>query len=225
MPNSRLQVAPRTLLGKKVAQMRRAGRTPGNIYGHKVDSKAVEADSATLLHLLRASSRNQIIDLSVEGEESPRTVVVRAVQRNPVNGRLLHIDFFQISMTEKMRAQVPLILIGTSPAVGTYGGILLQAIEHVDVEALPGDIPPHYEVDVSGLTELEQGIHVRDLNIDEEKVLLMTDPDVVVARVATPRLAAEDEEKPAVEGEEGEAAAPAEGEAVPSEETPAEESA
>jgi len=224
MANNQLQVAPRSLLGKKVAQMRRAGRTPGNIYGHKVESKAVEADSAALLHLLRASSRNQIIDLSVAGEDGPRTVVVRAVQRNPVNGRLLHIDFFQISMTEKMRAQVPLTLIGTSPAVGTYGGILLQAIEHVDVEALPGDMPPHYEVDVSVLTELEQGIHVRDLNIDQEKVLLMTDPDVVVARVAAPRLAAEDEEKPAVEGEEAEAAA-VEGEVAPAAETPAEESA
>lgn len=224
MPNGQLQVAPRSLLGKKVSQMRRAGRTPGNIYGHKVESKAVEADSAALLHLLRASSRNQIIDLSVEGEDAPRTVVVRAVQRNPVNGRLLHIDFFQISMTEKMRAQVPLMLIGTSPAVGTYGGILLQAIEHVDVEALPGDIPPHYDVDVSVLTELEQGIHVRDLGIDQEKVLLMTDSDVVVARVAAPRLAAEDEEKPAVEGEEAEAPAAAEGEAAAAE-TPSEESA
>ena len=215
MANNTLTVAPRTVLGKKVAQMRRGGRTPGNIYGHKVESRAVEADTHQLLTLLRTSSRNALIDLSVDGEGAPRTVIVRGLQRNPVNGQLLHIDFYEVSMTEKMKAQVSVVLVGASPAVATYGGILLQPLESVEVEALPGDIPVHFELDVTSLTELEQGFHVRDLYVDTTKVQVLTDPEVVIARVATPRLAAEDEEPAAAEAAEGaegeEGAAPAEG--------------
>jgi large subunit ribosomal protein L25 len=126
-------------------------------------------------------------------------------------------------MTEKMRADVQVVLTGTSEAVATYGGILLQTLETIAVEALPGDIPERFEADVTVLTELEQGIHVRDLRIDETKITVHTDPDVVVARVASPRLAAEEEAAPAAEeGAPAEGApAPAEGEAAP--EAPKEE--
>ena len=221
MANSELQVAPRTVLGKDVKKLRRDGQTPANIYGHKIESTAVQADSAALLRLFRGSSRNQIINLKVEGEASPRTVVVREVARHPVTHNVLHVDFFQVSMTEKMRAQVQVVLVGTSDAVATYQGILLQTLESIEVEALPGDIPAQFEADVSVLTQLEQGIHVRDLHIDESKVTVHTDPDVVVARVASPRLAAEEEAAAPAEGEgaEGEAAPAAEGSAPAEEES------
>src|SRR4029079_10671683 len=177
MANSELTVAPRTVLGKKVAQLRRSGVTPANIYGGKIESTSVQADTAALTHLLRGSTRNAIINVNVEGEGRPRTVVVRELKRNAVTGQLLHVDFYQISMTEKMRADVPVVLVGTSDAVSTYGGILLQTVESVAVEALPGDIPTQFEVDVTQLTELEQSIHVRDLDVDESKVTLMSEPD------------------------------------------------
>jgi large subunit ribosomal protein L25 len=208
MANKELAVAPRTVLGKKVKALRRRGVTPGNIYGHKIDSAAVQADTVELVHLLRASTRNAIIDLKLEGDAKARPVIVRAVERDPVSGEILHIDFYQISMTEKMKAEVPVVLTGTSPAVSTFGGVLLQMLERVPVEALPADIPTQFEVDVSRLTELEQSFHVRDLSFDESKVALQVDPDVVLARVAAPRLATAEEE--------GAAAAPAaEGEAAP----------
>lgn len=209
MATTELQVAPRAVLGKAVAKLRREGKTPANIYGHKVDSTAVEADTHDLQVMMKGASRNQIINLQVEGESAPRTVVIRDIARDPVTHRVLHIDFFQVSLTEKMRAQVPVVLVGTSDAVSTYQGILLQMIETVEVDALPADIPAQFEADVTVLTQLEQSIHVRDLKIDESKVTVHTDPDVVVARVAAPRLAAEEEGAPA-EGEaaEGEGAAP-----------------
>jgi large subunit ribosomal protein L25 len=224
MANSELQVAPRTVLGKDVKKMRREGQTPANIYGHKIESTAVQADSMELMRLFKAASRNQIINLKVEGEASPRTVVVRDVARDPVTHKVLHVDFFQVSMTEKMRAQVPVVLTGSSDAVATYQGILLQMLESIEVEALPGDIPTQFEADVTVLTQLEQSIHVRDLHVDEVKVTVHTDPDVVVARVAAPRLAAEEEAAPA-EGEaaEGEEAAPAaEGEPATTEDSSSE---
>ena len=218
MANKELAVAPRTVLGKKVKALRRRGVTPGNIYGHKIDSAAVQADTVELVHLLRASTRNAIIDLQVEGDAKARPVIVRAVERDPVSGEILHIDFYQISMTEKMKAEVPVVLTGTSPAVSTFGGVLLQMLERVPVEALPADIPTQFEVDVSRLTELEQSFHIRDLSFDESKVSLQVDPDVVLARVAAPRLATAEEEGTAAAAEG--AAAPAEG--APAAEQPAE---
>jgi large subunit ribosomal protein L25 len=217
-----LRVAPRQVLGKKIRQLRRNGVTPANIYGHRVESKAVQAGTVELTHLLRGLTKNAIVNLSVDGESDARTVVVRRVERDPLDGSLVHIDFYQVSMTEKMRAQVPVVLTGTSDAVATYGGVLLQMIETIDVEALPADIPADFTVDVSVLTELEQSIHVRDLHLEEGKVHIMTDPDVVVAKVAAPRLAAEEEEAAAAaaEGAPAEGEAPAEG-AAPA---PAEES-
>ena len=206
MANSELAVAPRTVLGKKVAQLRRTGVTPANIFGHKIESTSVQADTVELIHLLRASTRNAIINVTVEGESRPRTVVVRDLKRDAVTGKLLHVDFYQISMTEKMRADVPVVMIGTSDAVVTFGGILLQMLESVAVEALPTDIPTQFTIDVSRLTQLEQSLHIRDLDIDAEKVTLMSEPDTVVARVAAPRVVVE-EAAAAVEGD-GAAAAP-----------------
>ena len=215
MANKELQVTPRAVLGKKVKALRRGGATPGNIYGHKIDSTAVQAPTATLKGLLRGMSRNAIIDLHVEGEAQARPVVIRTVERDPVSAEILHVDFYQIDMTEKMRAEVPVVLVGTSPAVSTYGGVLLQTLELVPVEALPGDIPAQFEVDVSRLTELEQSIHVRDLDVDTTKVTVHADPDVVLARVATPRLAAAEEETAAAPAEGAEAAAPESAEETP----------
>jgi large subunit ribosomal protein L25 len=214
MANSELQVAPRTVLGKKVAQLRRDGKTPANVFGHRIESAAVEADTVELTHLLRGITRNAIINLSVDGEPAPRTVVIRDVTRDAVTGKLLHIDFYQVSMTEKMRADVPVVLVGTSDAVATYGGVLLQTLETVQVEALPNDIPTQFAADVSRLAQLEDALHVRDLDVDTAKVTLHTDLDVVVARVASPRLAAAEEEAAAAPAEGAEAAAtPAAGEA------------
>ena len=214
MANAALQVAPRTVLGKKVAALRHEGKTPGNVFGHRLESRAVEADTVALTQLLRDITRNAIIDLKVDGESKPRTVVVRGVLRDPLSEKLLHIDFYQVSMTEKMRAEVPLVLVGSSEAVSTLGGVLLQMLETISIDALPADIPAHFEVDVSAITQLEGSVHVKDLGIDTSKLTLHTDPDVVVARVAAPRILAE--EAAAVEGE-----AAAAGEAALSEGAPA----
>ena len=207
MANSKLGVTPRTVLGKKVASLRRNGVTPANVYGHKLDSASVQAETVELTHLLRKLTKNAIIDLSIEGEPKARTVVVREVDRHPVTDQILHVDFFQVSMTEKMKADVRVVLTGVSPAVDTFGGVLLQTLDTVAVEALPADIPTEFEIDVSRLTELEMSVHVRDLHVDAGKVTIHTDPDVVLARVATPRLAVEAEEGAAAEAAEGEAGA------------------
>jgi len=200
MADIELSVKPRRVLGKKVAALRRQGVTPANVYGRNLESKAVEVETVVLTHLLRSAGRNVIIDLHIEGEGSPRPVMLRAVQREPATSRLLHVDFYQVSLTQKMRTEVPLILVGEAPAVAEFGGILLQSLDSITVEALPGDIPAHVEVDVSTLARIDDAVHVRELPIDPTKVYVMTDAEQVVAKVAAPRLvAAEEAEEAAAE--------------------------
>lgn len=197
MQELELSAAPRSVLGKKVKGLRRLGITPANIYGRGIESQAVQVDTKALTHTLRRAGRNTILSLSVEGERVPRPVMVRDIQRNPVTDELLHLDFYQISLTEKMHAEVTVVLTGTAPAVSELGGILLQPVETVTVEALPAEIPPHLEADASRLEALDAAIHVRDLQAPAG-VTILTDPDVVLVRVAAPRLV---EEEVAVEAE------------------------
>jgi large subunit ribosomal protein L25 len=213
MADIELSVKPRRVLGKKVAALRRQGVTPANVYGRNLESKAVEVETVVLTHLLRSAGRNVIIELHIEGEDSPRPVMLRAVQREPATSRLLHVDFYQVSLTQKMRTEVPLILVGEAPAVAEFGGILLQSLDSIAVEALPGDIPPHVEVDVSGLARIDDAVHVRELPIDPTKVHVMTDAELVVAKVAAPRLVAVEEAEEVAAEAAAEAVAAAEEEA------------
>jgi large subunit ribosomal protein L25 len=199
------------VLGKKVKALRRSGITPANVYGHRVQSQAVEVDTATLAHTLKTLERNAILSLRIEGEKAARPVIVREVQRDILNDKILHVDFYQVSLAEKMKADVPLILVGKAPAVDELGGILLQGLDSIAVEALPADIPPHVEVDISSLTTFDSSVHVRDLVIDP-KVHILTEGDSVITSVAPPRKVAE-----AAAAEE-EAAAEAEKEEAPTEE-------
>lgn len=201
MANPSLKVEERVILGKKVARLRRQGVTPANIYGHGLDSKAVQVPTPELLRLLKETSRNAIIELTVGGEPGSRPVMIRSVQRDPVTHEILHVDFYQVSLKEKMRAEVPVHLVGESPAVKDLGGILLQEVETLTVRALPTDIPAAIEVDVSGLTELEQSLHVGQLP-RSDRYEILADPDVVVVKVEAPRLAAEAEEVPVEEAVE-----------------------
>ena len=203
MADVKLAVDPRIVTGKKVKALRREGIIPAHLYGRDTESLAVQASEQSILNLLRSAGGNAIIDLQINGEDAPRPVVLRGVQRHPVTGDLVHIDFFQISLTETLHSEVPLVLTGEAPAVGVYGGVLLQSLAHVTVEALPGDIPEQIEVDVSGLEELDTAVFLRDLAFPPN-VEVIADLDQVVAKVAPPRLQAEvDEEAAAIEGEEG----------------------
>jgi len=218
MADVQLAVDPRSVMGKKVKSLRRQGIIPAHLYGHRTESLAVQLSEKTVSTLLRNAGANTIIDLHINGESAPRPVMLRGVQRDPVTGELVHIDFFQISLTEKLRSDVPLVLTGEAPAVSMYGGVLLQTLDHLPVEAFPTDIPDRIEVDVSHLETLDAAMFVRDLRVPAS-VHVLAGLDQVVAKVAAPRLAAEIERE---EAEAAEEAAAAEAEA-PAAEAPAAE--
>ena len=208
-----LKVSPREVLGKKVKRLRREGVIPANVYGHGLESVAIQVPKDDLVHLLHSAGRNEIVYLRLDGEE-PRPVFLRQIQRNPVTDAILHVEFYQISLKEKVRMEVPLALVGSAPAEQTHGGTLLHSLDRITVEGLPTEIPSAIEVDVSGLEEIDATIYVRELSVPGE-VTVLTDPEQVVAKIAPPQVEKEVEEEveEEVEGEvpEGEEAA-AEGE-------------
>jgi large subunit ribosomal protein L25 len=208
MARRELPVQTRQVTGKKVAQLRRSGMLPGNVYGKGLESVSIQVDSTEMEHTLKAASANEVLDLRIDGESQTRPVVIQKVQRHPISSHPLHAEFYQVSLTDKMHAEVPLVVVGQSEAVATYNGVLMNALTSVMVEALPLDLPSSIEVDITPLVELEQSLHVRDLPIPGN-VTVLTDPEVMVVKVSSPRVSLEEEA--AAEGEEAPAAEAAEG--------------
>jgi large subunit ribosomal protein L25 len=205
----RYPVDERAVTGKAVARLRRDGTIPANIYGRGIESKAVQLPFTQVRTMLRTHGRNMLIELDVAGEGEARPVVIRDIAREPVSGAVQHLDFYQVDLTRAIQADVPIVLTGVAPAVAAEGGILVHGNETVSIEALPTNLPESIEVSVEGLDELDAQLTVADL-VAPEGVTILTDSDIVLARVVRPRLAAEDEEV-VPEGEEGVegAAAPA----------------
>lgn len=212
MDRIEIEARPRTILGKGVNRLRRQGLTPVNIYGHGIPSAAMQVETRSLLRALAKAGKSTLLTLAVEGQE-PRTVLVRDAQLDPRSHSLLHVDFYQVKLTEKIKVQVPLHFVGQSPAAAK-GGALVHLLTAVEVECLPQDMPQGIEVDQSGLEEFDQAIYVRDLSLPP-KVAMLTDQEEMVATVEPPRVpeevvaaeAAAAEEKPPVEAQRGEGAA------------------
>jgi large subunit ribosomal protein L25 len=207
-----LAAASRTVTGKAVAHLRRAGQLPAVVFGHGIESTSVTVDAHEFELLRRRSGPNSLVDLSVDGNAA-RPVLIHGVQVHRVTQRPLHADLFLVRMTEELTVDVPLVATGESDAVKTHGGTLLHPIEHVRVKALPDHLPQSITYDVGSLATFDDVIHLRDLQIPGD-VTLMTDPDEIVAKVLPPRVE-EVVAAPVAEGaaaaEAGEAAGAADG--------------
>jgi large subunit ribosomal protein L25 len=199
-----LSAEPRQELGKKVANLRRAGRLPAVVFGHGLGSENVSVDSHEFDLLRRKAGQNALIDLSVHGSKS-RPVLIHGVQVHPVNRRPVHVDLFLVRMTEELTVDVPLFPVGTSSAVEDQNGTLLHQLESVRIKALPDHLPQSIEYSIESLVDFDTVIKVSDLTIPGD-VTLLTDPDEVVAKVLASRLQADEA---ALEAEEAEAAAEA----------------
>ncbi|HET6380651.1 MAG TPA: 50S ribosomal protein L25 [candidate division Zixibacteria bacterium] len=211
----KIAVDPRSVSGKQTKRLRSAGIVPGVLFGKKVGSVPIQMDAKAFELLYREAGRTQIVQVSVDGGR-PTSALIKSVQRNPLTGRTLHVDFFAPDLTHEMTAEVPLVFTGEAPGVELTGGFLLTSLDQVRVRALPADIPHEITVDLSPLVDLEAAIHVRDLVVDSEKVHILNDPDEMVARVMPPRVEVEPEpvaaeaEEAAPEGAEEGAESPAE---------------
>lgn len=222
-----LIVQPRKVLGRKVKKLRREGVLPANIYGRKVKSKAVQLDLAAFEKVFDNVGETGLVKLTLDKKTSP--VLIHNIQLDPVTDIPIHTDFLRVDLKEKVTVHVPVELSGESPAEKEGRGTVVQYIDEIEVEALPGNLPDKFEIDSSALTEVDQQVHVKDLAVDKKKVEVKQDSQQVIVKVEPPRkeeeVAPPPEEVPEEEAPKEEAAPPEEAPKEGEEKTKAEEPA
>lgn len=182
MEQIELKVTHRKILGKKVRFLRRQGITPVHLFGHGIESLALQCDTDKVKRVLAKARQTRLISLQLDNEKSPRTVLVRGIQKEPRSGESLHIDFYQVEMAEQIKMEVPVVLVGESPALKLKENMLVQELNTLSIECLPANIPNSIELDLSSLTEAEQALRVKDIELERE-ITVLDDPEQVVVRV------------------------------------------
>ena len=219
MDKFKLSAQERKVLGRKVKTLRESGVLPANVYGKKEKSISVKVDLKDFEKVYGKAGETSLVDLELGKTTKP--VLIDNVQKDPVTGQYLHVDFKQVDLKEKVIAQVPVELIGESPAEKQGLGTLVQQIDEIEVESLPTDIPEKFEIDVSGLEEVDALVHIKELKYNKSKVELKVEKDEIIVKIEPLR----EEEEPVVQAQESEEEQPEEGEEELSEgETKEEES-
>jgi large subunit ribosomal protein L25 len=212
----------RTVNGKSVSKLRKTGTLPAVLYGHKVETQQIQLNERDFAKVLKTAGESTIVNLVVDGQTFP--VLIHDVHNHYLTEKPIHVDFFAVNMTEKLKVKVPIHFVGESMAVKSLGGTLTKNLSEVEVECLPADLPHQIEVDISVLATFDDMIRLGDLKLGS-KVELVGNPQETVANVTPPRSEEEmksldeavTEDVTAVEGviKPEETAAAAEGEAKP----------
>ncbi len=195
-----LTVEPRTVIGKANRRLASEGKIPAVLYGAGREPTALSVDRHAFEVLMsHQSAGSTLVALSIEGESEPVNTIIKEVQKSPVKGTILHVDFLAIRMDEAIEASVALDLVGASVGVKA-GGILMQNATTVLVSALPTDLPDSIAVDISEL-DIGDTLHVSDI-VAPEGVEIVDDPEHIVCSVTTPTEEPVEEEIEVEEGEE-----------------------
>lgn len=186
MDQIELLASRRDILGKKVRFLRRQDLTPANMYGHNIESTALQIETSQLKHAVSKAGKSSLIALKIDGATSPKMVIVKDIQKEPLSGELLHVDLYQVRMEENIKIEVPLSILGEAPAIKEHGGILIQNLNSLEIECLPANMPHSVEIDISELSELDQALHVKDIPVPDT-ITVLTDPDAAVVQIVRSR--------------------------------------
>jgi large subunit ribosomal protein L25 len=191
-----LEATRRDVRGKQVKQLRAEGLIPGVVYGPTFDSLPVQMDWIKLRPALREAGGSHLIQLEVDGEEY-YNVLVREVQRDPIRGNVLHVDFYRVRMDVLVRTDVPVMLVGSDAAITRNNGMVMHEMTSIRIECLPGNLPSEIRVDLALLKEVGDSILVSDLPPLPGVTYMDDEDDVVVATSLLPRIEEEEEEEEA----------------------------
>lgn len=173
-----LKAELRTIIGRKVKNLRLAGKVPAVIYGSEVKSLPITLDKRDTTNTLNKFSGSTILTIEVDGKE--HAALVREIQQDYIKGDLLHVDFLAISLTEKLRTYVSITLVGVAPVLEEYSALIVSGLDQIEVECLPQDLPEVITVDISSLEELGSAIYLKDIPAIE-KVEFLSDPEELIA--------------------------------------------
>lgn len=191
-----IQATKRDVIGKKVGVLRREGKLPGVIYGHKFDAMPIIMDARTTTKVLNSITSSSIVTLVIDGKE--HAALVRERQMDYIRNQFIHVDFQAVSQTEKIRAKVGVVITGTAPAVKDFNGVVVEGLDAIEVEALPKDLPERFVIDISKLAAIGDAIHVKDVEVPAN-VEIVDDVEAMLVLITAP--AAEEAEPVAGEGE------------------------
>ncbi len=189
----------RTVRGKQVRALRRQGFLPAVVYGHGLEPFPVQLPAREAGKVLARAGGATLIGLELDGQET-RNVLVRDIQRDPLSQQTLHVDLYQVRMDEEIRVAIPVRLTGKAPAVREKDGILVQGLNELEIECLPGDLITSVSADLSGLVNIGDSITVKDLTVPST-VKVLNDPDEMIAVVTYQAAEAVIEEAPVVVAE------------------------
>jgi large subunit ribosomal protein L25 len=183
-----LELEKREVVGKHTRKLRTAGVTPAHLFGHGVASLALEGTTTEVERAIAKAGTSHLINLRVKGEKRSRNVLIREIQRKPVTGLLLHVDFYQVRSTEKMTVEVPVHLVGVAPAVEGRVGTVAVEIPVLEVECLPADLPARIDVDITKLKAASDVVRVGDVRAPEG-VTILNDRELAVVKIEVERKA------------------------------------
>lgn len=187
--STKLEAKIRTGAGKGLSVLRLSGLVPGVVYGHGVENLNVAVPKINLEKIFKTAGESTLLELVLDGGKS-KHVLIHNTQKDPIKGWPLHVDFLEVRLDEKIKAEVPLEFVGEAPAIKELAGTLIKNIHHVEVEALPQNLPHNLEIDLGGLKTFEDHLTVADIKTTPN-VKILTEADQIVASVVPPRSEAE----------------------------------
>jgi len=176
---------------EKAAALRKKSFVPLELYGKGVENLHLSAGTKEFKKVFKQAGENTIVTVVLDSKKYP--VIIHDVSYDGVSGDILNVDLHQVKMDQKIKLTVPVEFIGVSLAVKEKNGLLIKSLQEIEVEALPMDIPHNFQVDISKITEIDQSLYVKDLDIPKA-VKVMVGPETVVATV-TAKLTEEEELK------------------------------
>lgn len=185
-----LHAIPREVVGKQVNALRRQGFVPGIIYGHNIEPVPVQFNAHDLARYVTKFGGSSTVQVTLEGKAEPYLAIFRDIQYHRTRRAIRHLDLQALSLTETVRLPLPIVLVGESPAV-VLGALLLQQLNELEVEALPGALVSAIEVDLSSLTEMGQSIQVKDI-VPPTGIRILNTPGDIIVQVT--HIAEEEEE-------------------------------
>lgn len=195
-----LQAQTRDVFKKAVSDLLSQDVIPAEVYGRNFENKHISVSRKEFKKVFQEAGETGIISLQVDTHIYP--VLIHAVQTDRLGDAIIHVDFYAVRLNEKTVAEVPLRFVGESSAVKELGGVLVHALDKIEIEALPVDLMSYVAVDISLLTQLNQSLHVKDLPVST-KVRVLTDPETVVVVVTEPKIEEEVASASVISGEGG----------------------
>src|SRR3989338_11279496 len=174
-----LDAQKREATGKKVKRLRLAGSMPATLYGHNIKAQTIAVDARTFEKVYKQAGESTLVDLKV-ADAAPVKVLIQDVAKHYLNLKPIHADFYQVSMTEKLTADIPLKFIGEAPAIKELGGVLVKNLQELKVECLPQDLVHEIEVDLAALKVFGDTITVSAISVPAGITILNRAEETIV---------------------------------------------